>query len=178
MLERLVHKADFERLLAARSRLRSAHFALHHVAGGPAAPKKPARCMLNTELSTGTVGNPPKPVENSLARHWLGCVVPKRHARRAVTRTLIKRQMRSVFERHTQGLASGLWLLRLSQGFAVSEFVSARSAPLALAVRSELESLLLNVMKRGKPGGPLPAPLSGAPDGSGADQPASPGGAP
>jgi ribonuclease P protein component len=96
------------------------------------------------------VGNLREPVENLPDRHWLGCVVPKRHARRAVTRTLIKRQMRSVFERHTPGLPKGLWLLRLSQGFAVSEFVSARSAPLTLAVRHELEGLLMGVTKRGQ----------------------------
>jgi ribonuclease P protein component len=148
MLERLVHKADFERLLATRSRLRSAHFALHHVAGGPAAPKKPAKSAIATELSTALVGNCPEPVDKSAGRVWLGCVVPKRHARRAVTRSLIKRQMRSVFDRHSGFLPTGLWLLRLSQGFPVSDFVSARSAALNTAVRSELEGLLLTVQKR------------------------------
>ena len=152
MLERLVHKADFERLLATRSRLRSAHFALHHVAGGPAAPKKPPLRRLGTELSTGPVGKLVQPVENSVTEpelgHWLGCVVPKRHARRAVTRSLIKRQMRSVFEKHVQALPAGLWLLRLSQGFPVSAFVSARSAVLRAALRAELDGLMLNLLQR------------------------------
>jgi len=149
MLERLVHKADFERLLASRSRLRSAHFALHHVAGCPAAPKKPARLLLSAKLSTAPVGNPHESVDNSSDTQWLGCVVPKRHARRAVTRSLIKRQMRSVFESHAAALPSGLWLLRLSQGFAVAEFVSAQSDALTRAVRSELQHLLLSVPQRG-----------------------------
>ncbi len=148
MLERLVHKADFERLLSTRSRLRSAHFALHHVAGRPAARKKPGGSRLNTELSTGAVGNHLEPVDNSVHQRWLGCVVPKRHAKRAVTRTLIKRQMRSIFVVHAASLPAGLWLLRLSQGFAVSQFVSARSAALQTAVRMELENLLRTVQKK------------------------------
>ncbi len=155
MLERLVHKADFERLLAVRSRLRSAHFALHHVAGCPAVAAPVVKRRLAVQLSTGQGCNRQEPVDNSPPRHWLGCVVPKRHARRSVTRSLIKRQMRSVFEKHTPTLPAGLWLLRLSQGFVVSEFVSARSAPLALAVRTELESLLLNMAQRSKPS-PVP----------------------
>ena len=148
MLRRLVHKTDFERLLASRSRLRSAHFALHHVAGAPEPPNKPVRLMVQGKLSTGPVGNLPQPVDNSRADHWLGCVVPKRHARRSVTRSLVKRQMRSVFERHAAALPSGRWLLRLSQGFAVADFVSASSTALAGAVRLELEALLLNLQKR------------------------------
>jgi ribonuclease P protein component len=73
---------------------------------------------------------------------WFGCVVPKRHARRAVTRNLLKRQIRSSFARHATTLPGGLWLVRLRAGFATSEFVSARSAALARAARSELDDLL------------------------------------
>jgi ribonuclease P protein component len=150
MLERLVHKADFERLLASRSRLRSAHFALHHVQGCPAAPKKPARALLNRELSTAPVGNLPELVDNPLGTQWLGCVVPKRQARRAVTRSLIKRQMRSAFQRHCVALPAGLWLLRLSQGFPVAQFISARSEALTRVLREELDQLLLSAVQRGE----------------------------
>ena len=68
--------------------------------------------------------------------------MPKRHARRAVTRNLLKRQLRSAFERHAAGLPAGLWLVRLRQPFAVADFPSAASAALARAVRSELDGLL------------------------------------
>jgi len=68
-------------------------------------------------------------------------VVPKRHARRAVTRSLLKRQVRGAFERHEAALPQGLWLVRLRQGFAVAEFPSARSAALQLAARTELDQL-------------------------------------
>ena len=73
---------------------------------------------------------------------WFGCIVPKRHAKRAVTRNLIKRQMRSAVARHAGVLAPGLWLLRLRVGFPAAQFVSAASAPLAAAARHELEVLL------------------------------------
>ena len=155
MLNRLVHKADFERLLASRSRLRSAHFAVHHVAGGPAARVWVASGLKSGKLSTGPVSNSPQAVDDlpvaAPEGHWLGCVVPKRHARRAVTRSLLKRQMRSAFERHAPGLPAGLWLLRLSQGFAVSQFVSARSGLLADAARSELDRLLAGLQQSPKP---------------------------
>ena len=68
--------------------------------------------------------------------------MPKRHARRAVTRSLLKRQIRASFDRHAAGLPGGLWLERLRAGFAVTEFVSARSTALAQAARAELDGLL------------------------------------
>lgn len=75
-------------------------------------------------------------------------MVPKRHARRAVTRNLIKRQIRHAFERHEATLPKGLWLVRLRRVFSPSEFMSARSERLAEAARVELEELL----RRARPG--------------------------
>ena len=68
--------------------------------------------------------------------------MPKRHARRAVTRSLLKRQIRSAFERHAAALAGGLWLVRLRSPFATQDFPSAASAALARAARGELDRLL------------------------------------
>jgi ribonuclease P protein component len=73
-------------------------------------------------------------------------VVPKRHARRAVTRNLLKRQVKGAFARHAEALPKGLWLVRLRQPFPVSEFVSAKSAALGLAARQELDRLLTRAM--------------------------------
>ncbi|MFM8898436.1 MAG: ribonuclease P protein component [Burkholderiales bacterium] len=78
-------------------------------------------------------------------RIWLGLVVPKRHAKRSVTRQLLKRQMRAaVADQQTQSkpLNHGLWVLRLRAAFEVSQFPSAASAALAAAVRQELQQLL------------------------------------
>ncbi len=75
------------------------------------------------------------------AGHWLGLVVPKRHAKRSVTRSLLKRQMRTLMQQHAQALAPGLWVLRLKAPFDRQLFDSAASAPLRQAVRSELQTL-------------------------------------
>jgi ribonuclease P protein component len=69
-------------------------------------------------------------------------MVPKRQARRAVTRNLLKRQMRESFRRHAAALPMGLWLLRLHAGFARADYASASSDALADAVRGELDRLL------------------------------------
>ena len=73
-------------------------------------------------------------------RVWLGCVVPKRHARRAVTRTLLKRQIRGAAEH--AALPPGLWVVRLRAGFDRVAFPSAASDSLRLAAREELDMLL------------------------------------
>ena len=146
MLGRLVHKADFERLLSTRSRTRSAHFALHHVNAGPSAPAKHQARVRAAELSTGTGQQAVQAVDDSPAvapdAVWFGCVVPKRHAKRAVTRNLIKRQIREAFGRHQARLPRGLWMVRLVAGFAAAQFASARSEALAGAARAEIDSLL------------------------------------
>jgi ribonuclease P protein component len=72
----------------------------------------------------------------------LGLVVPKRHARRAVTRSLLKRQMRAVFARHVARLPAGAWVLRLRAPFERGEYQSAASARLREVVRTELEDVV------------------------------------
>ncbi len=70
-------------------------------------------------------------------------MVPKRQARRAVTRNLLKRHMKDCFSRHAAALPKGLWLLRLHSGFPRTDYPSARSTALAAAVRDELDRLLV-----------------------------------
>jgi ribonuclease P protein component len=137
-----VHKPDFERLLATPSRSRSAHFAVHHVTGRPFVPARPERNPAPAELSTELAENSPEPVDKLSGLLWVGAVVPKRHARRAVTRSLLKRQIRGAFERHAAALPGGLWLVRLRSPFSPREFPSAASAALAGAARAELDRLL------------------------------------
>ena len=142
MIGRLVHKADFERLLATRSRSRSAHFALHHVARGDLWTQGAENSPRAEKLSTAPEGNLPGPVDDLPPGLWMGCVVPKRHARRAVTRSLLKRQIRCAFHRHAGALAGGHWLLRVRAVFPTGQFVSASSAALATVARCELDRLL------------------------------------
>lgn len=77
-----------------------------------------------------------------------GVVVPKRHAKRAVTRNLVKRIARETLRGHAAVLPAGLWLLRLRGGFAAGKFVSARSAALAAVLHEELERLLQSTLAR------------------------------
>ena len=83
-----------------------------------------------------------------LEGRWLGTVVPKRHARRAVTRNLLKRQMRAVVQHEAAKLPPGLWVLRLKAPFDKQQFPSAASAPLRALARGELALLLQRAMQR------------------------------
>lgn len=137
----LVHKADFERVLQAQTRSRSTHFAIHHVSGRPTVAVWRARPKEKIELSTDLAPVCPPPVDDSPCGHWLGSVIPKRHARRSVTRSLLKRQVRAAMARHAALLPPGLWLVRLRAPFAVQLFPSAASTALREAARAELEQL-------------------------------------
>jgi ribonuclease P protein component len=107
---------------------RTEHFMVHH--------------LRKVELSTGMNQNPPELVDGVSAPIWLGLVVPKRHARRSVTRNLMRRQIRACVERHRARLAMGDWVVRLRKGFAVERFPSAASQALAVQVHDELEQLM------------------------------------
>ena len=79
---------------------------------------------------------------------WFGAVVPKRHARRSVTRTLLKRQIRAVMSAHSASLAGGLWVVRLRGSFDRVRFVSAASDELKRVVREELDRLIGSAARR------------------------------
>lgn len=110
--------------------------ALKHQSGEQAAPQNTAAASPGAALGP---------------RWWLGCVVPKRHAKRAVTRTLLKRQMRQAFESQAGGLPEGRWLMRLNRGFANTQFRSAASDALRRAASEELHKLLLNLSSAAAP---------------------------
>ena len=90
------------------------------------------------------------PLPDDLAGQlWLGCVVPKRNARRSVTRALLKRQIRVAFgSAAATGLASGLWVVRLRAPFDPKKFPSAASDALRVAVRLELQELIAKLLRR------------------------------
>ena len=181
LLGRIVRPADYVRVLATPMRLRSPHFAVHHLDGRPlplkrpmarpavdvdapsaaadalAAGHAPVTASLSTELSTGAgvvtstgvddsqVPGPAALVETPIPAggldRWLGLVVPKRHARRAVTRTLVKRQIRNVAAACAPQLEPGLWVVRQRSPFDPKQFPSAASDALKEAARAELRAL-------------------------------------
>ena len=72
---------------------------------------------------------------------WIGAVVPKRHAKRAVTRNGIKRQIYAVSASFADRLPAAAHVVRLRTDFARKDFPSAWSDPLKAAVRGELLQL-------------------------------------
>ena len=156
MIERLLRSADFERVLRTATRARSTHFAAHHVGDSPSLPAKVAKVALAAKLSTTDVPHQTQPVDESLALSpkpaatWLGAVVPKRHAKRSVTRSLLKRQIRAAVLAQGDMLSTGLWVIRLRAPFDVAQFPSARSQALRDAARSELDLLLASAVQRGR----------------------------
>lgn len=156
----LVDATDFERLMRTPVWQRSAHFAVHHLAQSPSAlGRQRARALASQLLSTDDVSQGAQAVDDSPTGTWLGCVVPKRHARRAVTRSLIKRQVRALFQDSAAGLPHGLWLVRLRQPWPVAQYPSAASPALREAVRQELQLLLARCAR-----GTLPARSGGHAD--------------
>lgn len=170
---------DFQRVLAQLPCARSAHFSAHRLASSPTPPHKPRSkaaeaglsTMVHLEVTPAVDDCPadasaavapvngsrlPDPAGDaacaSLRGHWLGMVVPKRHARRAVTRNLIRRQMRALMQAHAAELPPGLWVLRLKAPFDPRQFPSACSQALRIAVRDELGVLL----RRARSGQPQP----------------------
>ncbi|HET9645699.1 MAG TPA: ribonuclease P protein component [Burkholderiaceae bacterium] len=156
-LEPLLHASDFERVLKTPTRARSEHFALHQVFARPLHAQWPSRppaspirviAALHPELSTDAAPQTNVPVDDF--RHvlpergtcWLGMVVPKRHARRSVTRSLIKRQVRVALARRLAELPSGMWVVRLRSPFDRQQFRSAAGLALKQAVRHELDEML------------------------------------
>ena len=178
---RIVRPADYVRVLATPMRLRSPHFAVHHLGGRPlpltwakarttpvaeestacaeasSSGHAPVTASLSTELSTGVsdtlasdvddlqVPGPSGGVETPTAPggtdRWLGLVVPKRHAKRAVTRTLVKRQIRNVAAACAPQLEPGLWVVRQRSPFDPKQYPSAASDALKEAARAELRAL-------------------------------------
>ena len=152
---------EFRQALAQPWRARTTHFAAHHLqiaATGDLPSPSPA------DLSSAGDGKRGRPVDNFLdnpvnksvdeapaavlkATPVVGFVIPKRWARRAVTRNLLRRQMRQALIEHRDTLPSGLWVLRLRAAFDPAHFPSAASPALREAARQELRHLLSRALR-------------------------------
>lgn len=141
-MQRLKTRPQFQAALAGGTVSRTAHFALHRVvldaAGRTAAPPTGPGSLPITQGPQALFGMGDGSV-------WLGAMVPKRWARRAVTRNAIKRQIYTVgaaFEAPLSQLApQSAHVVRLRTAFDRKLFVSAVSEPLRQAVRAELQQL-------------------------------------
>lgn len=83
--------------------------------------------------------------------------MPKRWAKRAVTRNTIKRQIYSVGAEFVPALQVRAHLVRLRAGFDRAEYVSATSSALKKAVRQELLQLFARIAPKATGQGPAAA---------------------
>jgi ribonuclease P protein component len=132
-------------LLSAPTVAKTTHFVLQ------AAPESP----VAQELPTGVAPDRTESVDNSVAVTpsagaplGLALVVPKRHAKRAATRNLVKRQMREAVRRRCADWAGRQMLIRQRSPFNPQQFRSAASDALRDAVRGELELLFVQARRR------------------------------
>ena len=77
----------------------------------------------------------------------LGALTPKRWAKRAVTRNLIKRQIFNVTQTMAHQLEPTAYVVRLRSGFSPRQFPSASSAALKALVRAELMQLFTGLSR-------------------------------
>lgn len=130
-MQRLKTRVQFQMVLAGSTISRTPHFALHRVSLEDALP------------------SPGKPLPAGVdAKHlfpsqevWMGAMVPKRWAKRAVTRNAIKRQIYNVSSTLESSLKPMAHVVRLRSGFDKTRFVSATSDALKSAVGVELNQL-------------------------------------
>jgi ribonuclease P protein component len=129
-VQRLKTRPQFQAALAGGTVSRTPHFALHRLSlpeSGTTAVSPQVDAAYPTLFHPQAV--------------WLGAMVPKRWARRAVTRNTIKRQIYAISEQFEVRLPCAAHVVRLRSGFDRKQFISATSALLKQAVRLELEQL-------------------------------------
>lgn len=138
-MQRLKTRAQFQAALAGGTVARTPHFALHRCSldAGEVAPENVATSVVE---DAGVAGKPVATLFNADVV-WIGAMVPKRWARRAVTRNAIKRQIYQVSTGCEAGFLHAAHVVRLRAGFDRKEFVSASSDRLKAAVRAELDQL-------------------------------------
>ncbi len=137
-MQRLKTRAQFQAVLAGSTIARSEHFALHR------------STLLKSDLvgsseSDGALKaaaivklRPLFPVHDL----WLGAMVPKRWAKRAVTRNAIKRQIYAMCADFSPKQRPAAFVVRLRRDFSRKVFSSACSDQLKQAVRMELVALM------------------------------------
>ena len=127
-MQRLKTRAQYDAAMAGGTVSRTAHFVLHRLAtDAPSPPTGPASERTQALFAVG--------------EQLVGAVVPKRWAKRAVTRNGIKRQIYNVSTSFEDRLPGAAHVVRLRTAFPREQFPSAWSDPLKAAVRGELLQL-------------------------------------
>ena len=132
-MQRLQTRPQFQAVLAGAIVAKTTHFALHR----NALDAKPVQAEPS-KLADVIAAKPLFPVQDV----WLGAMVPKRWAKRAVTRNAIKRQIYTVSADFSHQYPQAAFVVRLRRDFSRKEFISATSEQLKLAVRTEVLALM------------------------------------
>jgi ribonuclease P protein component len=127
-VQRLKTRAQFEAVMNGSTVARTAHFALHR--RDLDAPQAPSAGSWNESKTLFAV-----------REAWIGALIPKRWAKRAVTRNAIKRQIYAVSQVLEPRLPVAAHVVRLRATFDRARFTSATSDALKQAVRGELHEL-------------------------------------
>ncbi len=122
--QRLRQRAQFDAVLSTPPVAKTQHFALHAVT--------PTSAMITAGLFTG-------------AGPWIGVLLPKRWAKRAVTRNTFRRQIYALSQASASAWAGQVVVVRLRHAFSPQQFTSATSDTLKRAARTELLRLFPEV---------------------------------
>ncbi|WP_099742530.1 ribonuclease P protein component [Acidovorax sp. 62] len=144
-MQRLKTRPQFQAAMAGGTVSRTAHFALHRLV--LTAGSSPAASTSPSGPGPLLSGQGPQALF-VVPDVWLGAMVPKRWARRAVTRNTIKRQIYTVGAAFEAQLPQAAHVVRLRTAFDRKQFVSATSDQLKQAVRAELLQLFGQATKR------------------------------
>jgi len=132
-VQRLKTRPQFQAALSGGTVSRTPHFALHRLN------------LPESQFADITQSAQGHPTASDSLFHskevWLGAMVPKRWARRAVTRNAIKRQIYAISAQFEIRLPCAAHVVRLRSAFDRRQFISATSPLLKHAVRLELEQL-------------------------------------
>lgn len=123
----LTAKAQFQFVLSGPPVARTSHFALHCV-------------RLDTDRACALF--------SASSDFWMGVLLPKRWAKRAVTRNTIRRQIyETARTSELVSQAACAYVVRLRSGFSRQQFISATSQQLKNAVRQELVQLYARYLR-------------------------------
>lgn len=125
-MQHLTTKAQFQAAMSGITAAKTHHFALH---------------LVSLEGGGDFVRLFPQ------AQPWVGVIIPKRWARRAVTRNTIRRQIYELARAAQGSLPRAAMVVRLRSEFSRKRFISATSDVLKAAVRAELLSLYRQVQR-------------------------------
>ncbi|GAB4211479.1 MAG: hypothetical protein Fur007_01870 [Rhodoferax sp.] len=129
-MQRLKTRAQFDAVLQGKRVASSAHFVLHQAPLALVRAAAPVSGAWQAETSG-----------------W-GALVPKRWARRAVTRNAIRRQIYSLIPLCAQTYPQAGYVVRMRCEFDRHQFPSASSVALKQAVRTELRALFEAALRR------------------------------